>query len=318
MLSVAVARSGDKPGNIQEMRELVLAITRNESNRLLGGKSLAVLGRLVEHPEQTAVSTITELASLLDVHPSTLSRLARTLGYQGFPEFQRVFREAVTDQGRRFYSDQAARLIGEAARGSKTSKAVSENEQLAQTVQQLFAESTHNIQACLGQLKPHTLGVVCEHLAQAKRVRIHGVRQIYAVASAMAYGLGLVRPDVALLDTPEQGVAEGLANMAAGDVLLAISVAPYSRIVVEAAAVARRKGVEVVVFTDYPNSPLAVLASHCFYVPHQSSYISNSMAAFIVLCESIINMVARRLGPKALQVLDEHEQCIEHLRIQAD
>src|SRR5262249_53701117 len=84
------------PRSVEELRALVVRIGRNETGLSLGGKAHAVLAKLVERPEETAVRTITELAGAHGVNASTLTRLATRLGYGGFADFQSVFRDSVT------------------------------------------------------------------------------------------------------------------------------------------------------------------------------------------------------------------------------
>lgn len=299
------------PTNMHQLRDLVVSIKRGDTAISLGTKALTVLGRLVERPEVVAVKTITELARSLDVNASTLSRLARSLGYSGFSEFQRVFRDEVTSRSSRFYSGQAMRLLDDQASDASSDAYLN-------AVVQLSKESVTNIDGCLAQLEVADLRRVAAALAQAGQVRVYGVRQIHAVASLLVYGLGLIRPNVSLLDAPGQGPAESLAHMQKGDVLIVSSVAPYSRSVAQAAEVAHRHGVTVIAITDYRASPLAANAHSAFFVPHQSSFISNSMGAYIVFCESLINLVAKELGPRALVSLERQEQFIEQLHVEID
>src|SRR5690625_4027841 len=300
-----------KPGSVQELRDLVPQIRRGDGPVTLGTKAVAVLGRLVERPEIVAVSTITELAQWLDVNASTLSRLARALGYSGFAEFQRLFRDEMTGGRSRFYSGQAVRLLDKQARSESTDGYLNAVVQLAQ-------ESVGNIEGFLAQLDAHELQRAAKALARARQVRVYGVRQIYTVANLLVYGLGLIRPDVNLLGSPGQGVAENLAHMRKGDVLIVSSVSPYSRSVAETAAVAREYGITVVAITDYRASPLAANADFAFFVPHQSSFISNSIGAYVVFCESLINLVAKELGARALRSLERQEQFIAHLKVEME
>src|SRR3546814_2877866 len=100
-----------KPRSIEELRELVVLISREQSPISLGGKALDVLARLVDAPEQAAVRTISELGDLLSVNASTLTRLSKKLGFAGFTDFQNIFRQAIADDQRYLYSRQAGRLM---------------------------------------------------------------------------------------------------------------------------------------------------------------------------------------------------------------
>src|SRR5699024_4686521 len=297
------------PKNLDELRELVTAISRKQTQFSMGSKTLRALGRLVERPEIVAVSTITELAQSAGVNASTLSRLAQSLGYDGFAEFQKLFRNAVSTRGKRFYSGQASQLL------SVSDVAANANGDLA-SMERLFQESIANVEACLAGLDPLEIKEAVNYLAHAQRVRVHGIRQIHSVAAAFTYGLSLVRRDVSLLDIPGSGIAEGLANMEKGDVLVVASANPYSRTVAETIEIAHRRGLIVIAITDYRTSPLAINADYSFFIPHQSSYISNSMGAYIIFCEGLVNSVARLLDTQALESLNRHEVLIDRLRVE--
>ncbi len=296
------------PRTVEQLRELALAIGRGDAPVSLGGKAHAVLARLVERPEEVAFRSISELAEILGVNPSTLTRLATRLGYTGFADFQGVFRENLSQNSRHFYTRQAHRLldpVDTAPPGNELSVVV-----------QLAQESINNVEGFLSQLDAADLAGATRLLAHARRVRIHGLRQIHSLASFLTYGLGMIRADVSLLDGPGLGVAEGLAQLEPGDVLVVSSVAPYTRSVAEVAHAAAQAGIKVIALTDTRASPLVPPARHAFFIPHESSFISNSMGAYLVFCECLLNLVARELGDEALQALERREGFITQLGIE--
>ncbi|WEJ12688.1 MurR/RpiR family transcriptional regulator (plasmid) [Sinorhizobium sp. M103] len=295
-----------RPGTIEELRDLTLRIRRKEIDLALGSKALDVLARLVDTPEQTAVRSISELADGQGVNASTLTRLAKRLGYAGFSDFQSVFRQAIADDERYFYSRQAGRLMS-VTRGEREEVHV---------LERIGQETKANIDGFLGQTDAETLKRAAALLATAPRVRVHGVRQFHAFASFMVYGLGMLRSDVALLDAPRLGEAEALSQLSPGDLVLVASCAPYTRSVAEVAAVAEKAGLEVIAVTDSRSSPLVPPARHAFFIPHASSFFSNSMGAYIVFCEGLLNLVARELGERAIAALAARERLIGEMGIE--
>ena len=298
------------------MRALVVRIGRNESGLSLGGKAHMVLAKLVERPEEVAVRTITELAGAHGINASTLTRLATRLGYDGFADFQSVFRDSIAQNHRHFYSHQAERLVaGASAADAGKSVSVAGAAEIA-TVMQLARESVANIEGFLSQLSAPELRDAAKLLAHAPRVRIFGLRQFHALAAFLAYALGLVRSDVDLLDAPGLGTAEGLAQLQRGDVVLVTSVAPYTRAVAQVAKTAAAAGLTVIAITDTRASPLVPPARHAFFIPHGSSFFSNSMGAYVVFCEGLLNLVATQLGKQGLRSLERRERFITELGIE--
>ena len=308
--SEAEASAQTPPRSVDGLRELVIRIGRDEANLSLGGKAHTVLAKLLERPEEVAVRTITDLAASLDVNASTLTRLSTKLGYAGFADFQSVFRDSLAERHRRFYSQQAERLVA----SSRTHAHDAAPE--VDMVVKLARESIGNVEGFIAQLSPADLRGAARLLADAKRVRVHGLRQFSALASFVCYGLGMIRTDVALLDAQGLGVAEGLAQLQPGDVVIVTSVAPYTRSVADAGIAAKDAGLDVIAITDTLASPLVPPACHAFLIPHESSFFSNSMGAYLVFCEGLLNLVAAQLGERALHALERREKLITSLDIE--
>lgn len=296
----------EPPRTVEALRILTLEIGRQAAGVSLGAKAHAVLAQLVGMPEQAAVRSISELATLMDVNASTLTRLAKRLGYGGFADFQSVFREAIADDRRYFYSRQVGRLL---------SQNDGVHDDLA-VFRRLADETAANVRDCIAELDIVTARNAAVRLAQARRVRVHGVRQFHALASFFAYGLGMLRSDVALLDAPRLGEAEGLSQLEPGDVVIVASCSPYTRSVARIAEVANAAKLDVLAITDKRSSPLAIAAKHAFFIPHASSFYSNSMGAYIVFCESLLNLVARELGERAASAMAERERFISELKVE--
>jgi len=289
------------PETVAELKQLLAAIDRQEVDIALGGSSTRVLTQMIESPHHAAVSSITELAAQFGVNASTLSRLARRLGYSGFSKLQDVFRRELTE-GKSFYSDQASRLVV----NTEGAGAIS---QLAR----LGRQESANIASMVEQVDPAAFDDVVHLLCSAKRVRIHGMRQFNSLALFMSYGLGMLRPDVSALDSSRQGVADALAQLDAGDLLVVASCFPYTPSVLATAEVAQRHGVKVVALTDSASSPLAKTALHSFYVPNHSLFFSNSMCAFMLLAQGLLSAVASALGETAVAALKYREELISEL-----
>lgn len=305
------------PATVEALRALAVRVGRSDSPIALGAKAHGVLARLLERPDDVALRTITELADTLGVNASTLTRLATRLGYGGFVEFQAVFREGLVQaRSRHFYSSQAGRLVAPpSAYAPAPGSAATQNPQMAAMVQ-IATDSIANIEGFLTQIDTEALKEAVKLLARARRVRVHGLRQFSALASFLCYGLGMVRTDVGLLDPHGLGMAEGLAQLQSGDLLVVASVEPYTRSVAQAAAAAAQAGITVIALTDHRASPLAASAKHAFFIPHGSAFFSNSMGAYLIFCEGLLNLVAAHLDRKSLEALERREQFIADLGVE--
>ena len=297
------------PQSLDDLRTLALSLARGEGDVALRGKTASVFSRLVDAPEQAAVRSISELAASLGVNPSTLTRLAKRLGFEGFSDFQSVFRDAIANEPRYFYSRRADQLLHDD--GQRDGGDV-------EVMARIGRETSANVDAYLSQIDAANLRAAAALLATAGRVRLHGERQFHSLASFLAYALAMIRSDVALLDAPRLGVAEALAQLTPGDVVVVASCAPYTRAVAEVAAAAAANGQNVIAITDSRASPLVPPSRHAFFVPHASSFYSNSMGAYVVFCEGLLNLVARQLGDSAMEALARRERLIGAMNIETD
>ncbi|MCL3882442.1 MurR/RpiR family transcriptional regulator [Marivita sp. GX14005] len=292
------------PRTLDALRALSLRLGREDAPVRLGPKARHALAGMIELQGDPALLSITALADKLAVNPSTLSRLARNLGYANFGALQTVLLSASLAGPGQFYTNQArAALEGEDVSGLGG-------------IARLCRESQANIDRFLNRSDAETFRGVAAKLSAARRVRVHGIRQFHAVASFLVYGLGMIRSDVALLDAQAGGTAEGLAAMGERDVLVSTSCNPYSAEVVETAKAAAEQGIEVIALTDHANSPLLASARLAILAPHETSFLSNSLSTFIVAAECIINGCAAIDPERSKRALQERDRMIKRLLIE--
>jgi DNA-binding MurR/RpiR family transcriptional regulator len=294
------ARKLPVPTNLESLRQLLIDLESGTAPIRLGAQSRRVLALMLEQSGPSALASITELAERYDVNPSTLSRLAQRLGFSGFGGLQELFRNELTDGGSHFYSDQASALNA------------TTNPEL-DLLMRLSRQEHSNITGMVENMDGATFHQATELLAQAPRVRVFGMRQFYALSYFLAYGLGMIRSEVAPLNPGAQGLADALSPLESEDLLVVSSCFPYTSSVIRTAEIAIAHGVKVIALTDSTTSPLARIATHTFTVPSQSVFYSNSMAGFFVLSEALLSETARKLGDKAVDSLRRREALISEL-----
>ncbi|MCB1754608.1 MAG: MurR/RpiR family transcriptional regulator [Gammaproteobacteria bacterium] len=296
-----------KPGvpvSIEQLRTLTVAIARGESSVVLGPKARKALGQILDLQGDPALLSITALADKLAVNPSTITRLARNLGYSGFGAFQEVLLNASMTTPGSFYSRQAQIALD----GKDTpSRAFSTR---------LCRENQANIDRFIDNFDAERFDEAVDLIVNARRVAIHGIRQFHSFASFLAYGLKMIRGDISLIDANALGIAEDIAALAEGDVLISASCAPYSSIVARTARAAAGKNLKVIAITDLASSPLVECSRVALFVPHQSSFLSNSMTTFIVAAECLINGCAAAMPSEAKAALSERDRTIKLLAIE--
>ena len=291
------------PTSIEELASLLADIKTNVSHLRLGARALQVLESMVDSPNQAALYSISHLAKTYDVNPSTLTRLAKTLGFSGFSEFQNIFRHytAKTDS---FYSKRADELF----KGESGHKGLDLAAKIAN-------DESMNIATMLNNINATTLDDAVDALHKAKRVRAHGLRQSYPIADYLSYGLGLIRKNVSVLSVAEHGIVHGISQLSSGDLLFAIGCKPYTRNTVLAARLAKQQAIKVITITDNYTSPLAECADHTFIAPTMGTFFSNNMGSSLVLIEVLLSLLAQKLGDSAIESLKHYEHLISEMKV---
>lgn len=151
---------------------------------------------ILEHPQEVALVSMRELARNAGVQPSTMTRLAKFLGFPGYEDFRVQHADVI-----RVNAD------GFAARAMQRDEAGANDEGLAHRMLQ-------SISAQIARLcEPETLSrlnEMAERLATARRVYVLGLRSCHSVAWHFHYVMTLLGDKTVHLDGPAARVATRL------------------------------------------------------------------------------------------------------------
>lgn len=218
--------------------------------------------------DRIAVSTVADLATGADVPPSAMMRFCQLLGFSGFSEMQRLFRESYSP-GLPDYATRLANLRG--GKGGGAARLVAE-----------FVEAGRlSLEGLATTLDEAALNAAVDTLAQASMIHVIGFRRAYPVASYLAYVFEKMSVPAMLHDGA--GLLEHRHALRAGDAVLAISFAPYSEDTLSLAADAHARALPVVALTDTLASPLARQAAAVLTVQEVDFGAFRTLSASIAL-----------------------------------
>lgn len=234
------------------------------------------------HAEGIAVSTVSDVAAGAGVAPSAVMRFAQAMGFSGFSDMQRLFRQAYAP-GR---PDYAMRLRSLRDSGGRSPGA-------------LLAESVEAGRRSLERLASSTdvaaLDRAVTALSGARSLHVIGLRRAYPVAAYLAYMFEKMAVPALLHDG-----AGGLAGQSAlrpGDAVLAISFAPYSAETLAFVAHARAQGLPVVALSDAGEGPLGQAATVLLRVDEQDFGAFRALSATMALALALaVSVGAAREG----------------------
>lgn len=236
---------------------------------------------IAANTDRIAVSTVAELAAGADVPPSALMRFCQILGFSGFSEMQRLFREAYTPG----WPDYTTRL-----KNLKEGGAGSPSALLAE-----FVEAGRlSLEALAKSADEAALQSAVSVLSAAHTVHVVGLRRAFPVASYMAYVFEKMSVPAMLHDGV--GKLDHRFALRPGDAVLAITFAPYSEETLALAQDAKARGLPVVALTDRMTSPLVRFSDAILTVPEVDFGAFRSLSATIAMAIALAVAVGSARG----------------------
>jgi len=258
--------------NAQSYDELARTIT--DSYPALPGRLQGIARYVLGHPDAMALSTVAEIAREAQVPPSAVIRFANALGYSGFTELQRVYRERLVARSATYREriEELRRTGGDQGH----------------VLPQLVDSSIHELERMREHLDPRRLRAAADLVLAADSVFLLAQRRAFAVAAYLAYGLAQLEFRAFLLDSVGGMLRQQVGMARRGSVLVAASFRSYTRDVVEAAELAHAQGAAVIAITDQAVSPLAKFARVTLLVGDDPTVQFRSLVAPLCAAQALV------------------------------
>lgn len=249
---------------------------------------------VAENPLNTATRSLRSVANDAGLAPATFSRMARVLDYDSFEQVRELMRLKI-DRRVNSFADRADRLRHDHETGA------------------LDFFHTHR-HACLGNLEALSESVDVVQL-NATVDRLHGSRKVLVlgalgstgIAEYMSYMANFLTDNWHMAGRMGASLGSGLTGLNKQDALVIVTKPPFARKVLLAAEAAKQNGAYVVVLTDSHTCPALRHADSGFLVKTESPHFYSSYVATVFLVETIIGMLASRVGPDAMARITEIE-----------
>lgn len=250
---------------------------------------------MLEHGDDVALLSMREQARRAGVHPVTLTRLAQRMGFGGYDEVRALYAARVRARPDS-YRGRAEELL------------------LRQRLDGDDALITDTMVAMAGHLRalaePESIArltAAADRIAGAERLFALGLRSSFPVAYMFQYIRSLFGATSALVDAPGGIGADVLRSAGKSDVLLAVTVKPYTQQTLDIVDIAIGRGVAIVGVTDSELSPLAKRADETILVATETPSFFHTMAPALAAVECLAALVATRKGDDAIAAIDTSE-----------
>lgn len=250
---------------------------------------------VIKNPAEVAFLTTEQLAALTEVSVASIMRLAYSMGYTGYSQFQKDLQYVLKDR------------IAPSARFDKNTSSIEKHSLLEACV----ATQVGNINKTAEFLSEANIKNALSFISKAKKIYILGVRTSHATAYYLYEGLNRIGLNCELLIPDTSRTQSVLAHMSAENLLIAISLPRYARRTIEIANVARQKGAKIIAITDAYSSPLAIIADEFLLCTHDSVSFHNSGIGSLFLADFLISGIASANPKNAKTSLENIENIVK-------
>lgn len=240
---------------------------------------------VLAEPTLLAFGTVSDLATRVGTSRPSIVRFAHKLGFSGYSELQESVRMTLSEQVTR--PSQRIRHDGSTNAAAKAA----------------IARATASV---FEVIDDGQLASLASPLVRARAVWIATGETSRAGAYTLSSGLGIIRPDVRLLEGPTVPVT--LAGARPGDAAVVFDFSRYRSEAVHIARILADIGVEIVAITDGPLSPLATLATAWCQLDVPAIGPFDSSVPAVALAELLVAEVAGSLHDEATVRVDRIEE----------
>jgi len=263
------------PKTAEELRAAIL-----ERYDLLSKRLQQIARYVLDEPNEMALETLAVISERCGVQPSAIVRFAKTFGYGGATQMQRLFRDGLL-------SGHAALGYGERVR--HFNEAVAKKPDGGADVLSEFVEgNTIALQNLAQTVSESDMAQAVKMIDKAETVYVVGFRRSFPVASYLAYSLQQVNKRTLFIDGVAGLTKQQVQTIGPKDVLIAVSYHPYAEETIQAVEMAAARGAAILSISDSLVSPIAKPASLVLHVRESEVRTFRSLAASICLAQALV------------------------------
>ncbi|KQX97488.1 iron dicitrate transport regulator FecR [Rhodanobacter sp. Root480] len=264
------------PTNADELRAAILERYEGLSKRLQ-----QIARYVLDEPNAVALETLAVLAARCGVQPSAIVRFAKSFGFEGATQMQRLFRDGLL-------SGNASLGYGERVRQfsqSVDSKLVGDPAQVLAEFVQGNVLALQNLGDAIGK---KNLAAAVKLIREAETIYVAGFRRAFPVAAYLAYSLHQVDKKTVFIDSIGGMTRQQVHAISKRDLLIAVSYHPYAEEAVQLIDAATAQRCRVLSISDSLVSPVAKPATVVLQVREAEIRAFRSLSASMCLAQALV------------------------------
>ncbi|MBN2260892.1 MAG: MurR/RpiR family transcriptional regulator [Clostridiales bacterium] len=245
-------------------------ISSKYPNLSKGHKKLA--DYLMINYDKVAFMTANELSGIIGLSESTVVRFAHSLGYSGYPSFQKNLQESIKNR------------LTTLQRFENTSELECEKN----IIKDIMFEDIENIKKTINKINVEKLKSIAKDIKTAQTIYVLGMRSSKVLAEYLTFYLKFIHANVKLVPVGANDIFDEIINTNTHDIVIAISFPRYSKMTIDIVTMLRNKKVNVIGITDSYTSPLAKLVSEVLIANYNIETFIDSLTAPMSLINALI------------------------------
>jgi DNA-binding MurR/RpiR family transcriptional regulator len=236
---------------------------------------------VLDEPNAVALETLSVLADRSGVQPSAIVRFAKSFGFDGATQMQRLFRDGLVSGAASLGYSERVRQFSETVDG----KAVGDPAQVLAE----FIEGNVLALQNLGEIvSARDMTAAVALIAEADTVYVAGFRRSFPVAAYIAYSLHQVDKKTVFIDSVGGMTRQQTHAITSRDLMIAVSYHPYAEEAVMLIEDAVEHGCRVLSISDSLVSPVAKPASLVLQVREAEIRKFRSLSASMCLAQALV------------------------------
>jgi DNA-binding MurR/RpiR family transcriptional regulator len=263
------------PETAEALRAAIVSRYESLSKRL---KQIARY--ILDEPNDIALETLAVISARCGVQPSAIVRFAKTFGFEGASQMQRLFRDGLLSNNAALgYSDRVRQL-------EQTTNA--DSAEPADLLAEFVAGNGLALQNLLQTVSQADVRTAVDLIKSARTVHVAGFRRSFPVASYLAYSLLQAGKRTIFVDGVGGLGIQQVNAMDGDDLLIVVSYRPYSEETVGLVEAARGRGAKVLAISDSLVSPVAKPADFALQVRESEVRKFRSLSASMCLAQALV------------------------------
>lgn len=252
-----------------------------------------LLDVLVRDPVRGALENGKDVSQRAGVHPASAVRLARRLGFAGYPEF-RAFLQASLIEGGEDFADPAARVAARLCRAGESS-----------VLGSLAASEIAALERLTESVRDADIRGFAERLRDARRIFVAGGGHAAALAALIALRLCRSGYDAVDLGARMHQLSEALASIGGEDVLWVLAFRRRPPAIERIGRVAAARGAQVLALTDRQADDPELRPAARISISRGAPGESQSLVAPMTVANAVVLDLAAIDGGRSLRALTE-------------